>query len=237
MVMLLSVTTIYAEPGEGLAPETLAQVAEVTVTPETLGVTEDLSFSFDEMKKSVVVIRHINGEGHGTGFMVANDMVVTNHHVVQENTYLHTMFGVKQIHIGQYQHVMVEDHTGVKAIGEVVKSNQADDWAVIKLLNSKLNSKPVRLSDDWAERGEKIHMIGHPAQFMYTYSTGYVANIKQGDEVKGRRFLASLMATMGSSGSPVWNDKGEVIGMLSEISRMGGGSLIVPLEVFKDELK
>jgi hypothetical protein len=74
-------------------------------------------------------------------------------------------------------------------------------------------AKPITMGDsDQVHIGEPIVVVGNPQGLEQTVSNGLVSGIREAD---GRKlFQISAPISEGSSGSPVFNDRGEVIGLV-----------------------
>jgi len=153
----------------------------------------------DENRASIAVIVAAGNTSLklGTGFFLGPDgLLLTNFHVVE---------GM--------------DLVGVKTPGGSVvlwaKRAQGfdldNDLVVLRVETSAV--KPSSLGDsDQVRVGEQIVVVGNPEGLEQTVSNGLVSGIR---EVEGRRlFQISAPISEGSSGSPVFNDRGDVIGVV-----------------------
>jgi 2-alkenal reductase len=179
---------------------------------DTLLQNQDLLVSlFKQVNPGVVAVRVITdqGAGEGSGFVFdAQGHIVTNYHVVQNNTSLEVDFP-----------------SGAKVHGKVVGSDLDSDLAVVKVDVPASELKPLLLGDsDQLQVGELVVAIGNPFGFSSTMTMGIVSakgrnleSIRQTTE--GRSFSAGdLIQTdaainPGNSGGPLLNMKGEVVGV------------------------
>jgi S1-C subfamily serine protease len=83
-----------------------------------------------------------------------------------------------------------------------------------------VDTQPVKLGDsDKVAAGQVIVVVGNPEGLEQTVSNGLVSGVR---ELNGRKlFQISAPVSEGSSGSPVFNDHGEVIGVV--VSSMEAG--------------
>ena len=133
-----------------------------------------------------------------SGFLIAEDLVVTNYHVVDnpERSGL-------AVRLFDGRVFMVED---------VVASSERYDLAVLRL--PKTGIKPIALGQA-APVGAKIDLISHPNHKFYTLSEGRVARyfVTQ----RNRKPVPAMAITAdfgkGSSGAPVLNENGQVVGV------------------------
>ena len=105
------------------------------------------------------------------------------------------------------------DIRGVTHIGKVVKKNLDADLC---LLSSKtLNIRPLRLASDPAKIGEKVYNFAAPAGIYGPPMLPILSGIYSGDS--NGASIYSIPATGGSSGSPIVNKNGQLIGMIHSV--------------------
>lgn len=169
-----------------------------------------------EVKKGTVLIENkldtANG-GIGTGFIIGENLIVTNDHVIQGN--------------GAITVVSAHDQTRYEA--EVISTDAIVDIAILKLKKWDEFKKhegavilPIGDSREALE-GSKVVVIGHPWGLTWTVSEGIMSsknrrvgsNPKYVDQVDAKIF-------QGNSGGPVFNENGEVI-CVSELMYEGKG--------------
>ena len=140
----------------------------------------------------------------GTGFLFSSkNYVITNYHVVEEASSILVKF---------------VNWKAVKA--EVIASDKRNDIAILKLASAPpLLTVPIKLGDSSSTRmGNKIFTIGYPASDIMgerpKYSEG-VINALTGAGDDPTFFQISVPIQPGNSGGPLFNEKGEVIGITS----------------------
>jgi serine protease Do len=167
--------------------------------------------------------------GLGSGFIVSNDgIILTNAHVVD---------GADEVN------VRLTDKREFKA--KVIGVDKPSDVAVLKIDAGNLPT--VRLGDSTDVRvGEWVIAIGSPYGFDNTVTAGIVSaksrSLPDGNYVP---FIQTDVAVNpGNSGGPLFNMKGEVVGINSQIySRTGGFqglSFAIPIDMaikVKDQLQ
>jgi S1-C subfamily serine protease len=138
----------------------------------------------------------------GTGFMFsAKDYVITNFHVVKGASSILAKFTNGQT---------------VEAV--VVAKDPKNDIAILKLAKSPpMSATSIKLGDSsQARAGEKIFTIGYPASKIMgekpKYSEG-VINSMTGLKDDPAFFQVSVPVQPGNSGGPLFNERGEVIGI------------------------
>lgn len=158
----------------------------------------------------------MNGRGHGTGFFIRHNILVTNAHVV-----------------GDKDRVKVQLVNNAIIDGEVVGVDKLHDLAFVKVAFSK--SKVTVLDTEHLRRGDVVSTIGFGRSTWYSARFGkvlyhYLLDIPQYG-IKATYVRASLGVLPGHSGSPVFNSEGKVVGIIS----LGGGgeAMFVPAHYIK----
>lgn len=131
----------------------------------------------------------------GSGFLIASDgVVVTNHHV-----------------IGQADRLELELSTG-EVFGDVyyVASNPARDLAILRLPATQLPSLSIGDASGVAV-GDPVYVVGNPLGLDRTFTDGLISARRVVDGVAYIQISAPI--SPGSSGGPVLNAGGEVVGI------------------------
>jgi S1-C subfamily serine protease/cytochrome c-type biogenesis protein CcmH/NrfG len=166
-------------------------------------------FSTEEVaqRSTPSVMLVVCGDSQGTGFMVSeNGLLVTNHHVIE---------GAKKM--------FVKSNTGgIHEVESVVAVDKDRDLAVLKV--GVRNIKPLVLADaPTVNPGAKVVVIGNPQGLESTITEGIVS-AKRGLSGYGEVLQITAPISPGSSGSPVFNIKGEVVG-IATFKRLDGEAL------------
>lgn len=178
---------------------------------------------FRENHKAVVVITAYD-ERHtpisqGSGFVARQDgVIVTNHHVIADAQYVAVKIGSRKLEVNGVLHV--DKHSDI-----AILKLQAKGLPVVKIANSEK-----------AKVGDKIYVISSPQGLENTLSDGILSGIRRIDE--DRRVLQiTAPISPGSSGGPVFNPAGEVIGIATFLLK-GSQNLnfALPAELLKDGL-
>jgi len=167
--------------------------------------------------------------GVGSGFIVSSDgVILTNAHVVAD---------------ADEVTVKLTDRREFKA--KVLGSDKTTDIAVIKI--DAKNLPTVKIGDpDATKVGEWVVAIGQPFGFENTVTSGIVsAKARALPQDSYVRFIQTDAAVNpGNSGGPLFNLRGEVIGINSQIFSRSGGfqglAFAVPIDVamqVKDEIQ
>ena len=145
---------------------------------------------------------------YGTAFFVTADgYMLTNHHVVE---------GADTIT------VTLNDRTELDAT--LVGSDERSDVAVLKVKGNKFPALPIGDSNI-LKVGEPVLAIGSPFGFDYSASAGIVsAKSRSFSRETSVPFIQTDVAlNPGNSGGPLFNQRGEVIGINSRIFSGTGG--------------
>ena len=160
---------------------------------------------------------------YGTAFFVTADgYMLTNHHVVA---------GADKIS------VTLNDRTELDAI--LVGSDERSDVAVLKVTGRQFPSLPIGDSNA-LKVGEPVLAIGSPFGFDYSASAGIVsAKSRNFSRETSVPFIQTDVAlNPGNSGGPLFNQRGEVIGINSRIFSGTGGymglSFSIPIDAAMD---
>jgi len=149
-----------------------------------------------------------NVSGIGSGFVISEDgEIITASHVVQTA-----------------ENIIVKFFDGEEIPAMVLYSYPAADVALIKLLSPKSTPlKTVKLSNsDEVKIGDQIFVIGAPFGLGHSLSVGYVSGKYTRKHIESGFISTEFIQTdaainKGSSGAPMFNMKGEVIGVSSFI--------------------
>ena len=168
---------------------------------------------YDHICKSVLVMGRLYNCGKcskwhtsmASAFVIGQDGIIeTNHHVLAKD---------------EAEILGAMDNEGtIYAVEKVLAANQQDDLAILKLRDAKLI--PMSLAKP-ANVGSDVSVISHPNRKLYTMTKGMVSRyhmILNNDRKPGRRMAITADYAKGSSGAPVFNRKGQVVGVVSSTS-------------------
>ena len=144
--------------------------------------------------------------GFGSGFFVRDNLIATNYHVIEG-----AARGTAKL-VGQFSTYTIE---GVTA------TDQTNDLALLKVTVSGINPLPIGNSSD-VKIGETVYVTGNPKGLEGTFSNGIISSRR--DQYTKERLQMTAPISPGSSGGPVLNSKGEVIGV-SFMTLVGGQNL------------
>lgn len=185
-----------------------------------------LNRGLKNLKESVVHIETGIGKDkwYGTGFFVASDKVATNIHVVApQRPIIMKKVGVNNTTLPLVGIKSIESvNKEVIGIVEGVTAFDVKNDLVILKVNAFSTPFPIGNSKE-IKVNEPITTMGFPNR-RFSFSKGRIYNI----EKSGRRLQIKINLGGGSSGSPVLNKKGEVIGIHPYSNSTLGYSLTVP---------
>ena len=173
---------------------------------------------YSDYSSSVVILFIIeNGKlaGHGTGFYCDNEgSIITNKHVVEGSS---EMWIMDPDFKGDFSRATEQDY--YEATVEYVDPDR--DFA---LLRTKIRGKPVVIgnSEDLIP-GNEVVTLSNPQGFNYSLSAGIVSALRDYG-VEGEFIQITATIAPGSSGGPLFNKKGEVVGILTGVSGGIGGT-------------
>ncbi len=177
-------------------------------TPRTLLSTKQIV----ELNKPSIVRIEARGEGasrdrrqFGTGFVVAADgRIATNLHVIAGSPEVR----VRMADGSEFQ------------VQRVVAVDPQRDLAIIGIDARDLPTARLGNSDE-VSAGDRVVAIGNPLGVLdYTVSDGLISSVRQLDDgIKVLQISAPI--SQGSSGGPLFNPYGEVIGVATLISAEG----------------
>jgi len=152
---------------------------------------------FRNYSGSVVTIVSVNQNGkaiqQGSGFFVGNgEKIITNFHVIEDGTYF-----------------FIKRYGG--EVGFIKSILKTDPYHDLALLDSSYQGKPLILAKEIPEVGEDIIAIGNPQGLEGTLSQGLISGKREYKQSFYYQITAAISS--GSSGGPIINEQGEVIGV------------------------
>ncbi len=175
--------------------------------------------------ESVVVVR--SPGGLGSGFIINRQgYVITNFHVVK---------GQKHINITRFKKNAGELKRIVHKEVRIVALDPFYDLAVLQVkdIAGKVSHPMVLDPENNVAAGEKVFVIGNPLGLERTVTEGVVSH--KARNFAGRVFLQIDAAiNPGNSGGPLFNSRGQVIGVINMGARyMQGLNFAIPIHHLK----
>ncbi|MFN9986669.1 MAG: serine protease [Pirellula sp.] len=149
---------------------------------------------------------NIHGNISGGVVISSDGLALTNYHVLSRND-------------AAVKGLAAMNHQGqCFAISEVLATSKKDDVALIRLV-SDTPFKPVPIAADSPKALDRVMVLSHPHNEFYVLSTGIASRLTKptmsGDSATWLEITAEFSG--GSSGSGVFNERGELVGLVSRI--------------------
>ena len=144
--------------------------------------------------------KNVTGISSGTGFIISADgYVVTNHHVIQNGT-----------------EVTITTHGGENYPARIVGYEANNDLALLKVDQENLPFVTIGSSNDLVV-GDQVLAIGNVlSTFTSSLTVGYVSGVDRVVNTEGtamNMIQTDVAINSGNSGGPLFNMKGEVVGI------------------------
>ena len=162
----------------------------------------------------LLVMQDVNGKplSFGTGFFVKPDLIATNYHVTKG-----TSRGYAKL-VGK---------TTTYALLGIAAEDKERDLILLRIKGASSPSLPLQTSAQ-TQVGDEIYAVGNPEGFEGTFSQGIVSGIRQAGPGSVIQITAPI--SPGSSGGPVLNANGRVIGIaVASIKRGQNLNFAIPV--------
>ena len=132
--------------------------------------------------------------GLGSGFFIGKNIIATNYHVIE---------GASQAYC-----FLNNSNTRYKIEGYLAADKSVD---LILLKVEELDKNPIKFATTNVIPGQKLFVIGSPKGLPATISDGIVSGLR---ELEGYNYIQmTAPISPGSSGGPVLNQNGELVGV------------------------
>ena len=174
-------------------------------------------------KNAAGVVIVVSGDSMGSGVVLSRKgHVLTNWHVIKDSKELEIICGCMETFEESVFQV------------EIIKVDQKKDLALIKIIGPPFTLLTINVSKIMAKVGDQVHAIGHPGGEIWSYTNGYISQIRYDYEWNyddGTEFIADVYQSQtpistGSSGGPLFNSAGNMIGMNTFGKDKNGGAII-----------
>lgn len=213
--------------------------SKLTAQDININLTDDVYFAVavaEKNQKTVVgitteIVKQYNtffgpqtqrGQSMGSGFIIdSNGYIVTNAHVIGD---------------GKYEKITVSLIDGSTEVGEVLWYDTTLDLAIVKINRTGLPTVEYGNSDE-LRVGEPVVAIGNPMtlDLERTVTQGIVSGLNRSIAFENGTIIEPLIQTdasinSGNSGGPLFNAKGEVIGInTAKMSTAEGLGFAIPI--------
>lgn len=196
--------------------------AAVSLAASSVRARESSPSQIDQLKRAVVIITTYDNRGkpllQGSGFFIDPEQVVTNLHVIK---------GASQIRL--------ETFAGTTTVVQsVVAANEKADLALLQIAQPCPDSTILQLVTAAPVEGESIVLVSSPQGSRWKVTRGNVGMLWEFAGI-GTRLQITAAIRPGSSGGPVVNERGQVIGIASLHANSADDlNFAVPAESLKD---
>jgi S1-C subfamily serine protease len=175
-------------------------IAALTFISSSTWASETSPNQITQLKSAVVIITTYDATGtallQGSGFFINANEVATSLHVIK---------GANQIRIETFAGTMV-------TVKSVVATNQEADLALLRLAESCPNSAILQLVATPPHEGEPVMLVSNPQGSRWKITRGNVGLLWEFSGFRTRLQITAEIAP-GSSGGPVLNEQGQVVGI------------------------
>lgn len=238
--------TVWLDIGPTVVEISMSDISEITsakgalepvkvLSDDLFSIAQDpVELSPREHAKTIgpAVIKVGTPGGLGSGVIIDDQgYAITNAHVIQGEASLRATVWFPQSD-GTLKRTVIEDI-------EILAVNNHLDLALIKIVHPE--DKPFTYATveprDMVEVGQPVFAIGNPLGLERTLTQGVVSTRNRGFD--GLSYIQTdTPINPGNSGGPLFNDKGEVIGITNMI--IGGGQSLgfaIPARYMKDFIR
>jgi S1-C subfamily serine protease len=214
---------VAAPPAATATPDAAPQ--PVVATPEPAdgrvgslnGAIENLADLVAQVEHSVVHIASIPAGSRtpniGTGTIIDRDgHILTNYHVIEGGS-----------------EIEVTLHDNTRATAVIVGTDPGSDLAIIRAAVQPQRLQPATFGDsDTIRVGDSIFAIGNPFSQWFSVTSGIISGINRSSQssftARPIRGMIQVDAALnpGNSGGPLFNSRGEVIGVNTSIENPSG---------------
>ena len=205
-----------------VSPEPVAGFDPAVTAPEALLFTDDLTIPAGRVPNliatlqrlallapSVCLLRVDNAFGSftGTGFRIARDLVLTNHHVLFPEK---TKAASVQVDFGFDVDAKGASLPVVSLAGDIgtIVGDETDDWAVVRVANMTADIPTIDLANAAVPSdGDRAFIVQHPDG--QQKRLGFVRNMITAVSADRVQYLTDTQP--GSSGAPVFDETGRLI--------------------------
>ena len=187
--------------------------AVVVTTAASAQEAREIARDLREALVSISTYKNSDELAAGSGFVISADgLVATNYHVIEGG-----------------DRISVETSTGESfSRVSVVDADQRRDIAVLRLPTRGLSALDFAALES-VEVADNVYAMGNPLGLEATFSSGIVSADRIVDGVQVFQITAPISS--GSSGGPVVNKEGEVIGIASALMEGGQNiNFVIPIK-------
>jgi S1-C subfamily serine protease len=174
-----------------------------------------------DLLRGVVIVTTYDRRGkplmQGTGFFVRNDRIVTNYHVVTQ--------------AGSIQVITFDKK--IATVQRLVAFDRESDLAVLQVDPFLVPGTVLQLDDGSLAEGEPVTVISNPRGSHWKIEHGHVGSTWN-FEHQGARIEITMTLRPGSSGGPIVNGNGRVVGVaVMSVGAADSLNFAIPIECLR----
>jgi S1-C subfamily serine protease len=158
-------------------------------------------------EQAISVLFDVGPNGYATGFLVGNGLVMTAYHVISGN-----LSTTKKVMLG----FKASDQLAVKVFvdgcrAKVIKVDKESDLALLEMCRNSKNAKAPKFQTA-PNKDDKLFLIARPHGDKVVSHGSFYGNYMLGNQ---EYWSVKIDSRDGFSGSPVYNQNAEVVGVFS----------------------
>lgn len=166
------------------------------------GCAQESPEKLTRLKNAVVIVTTFDEHGkpllQGSGFFIDSDQVATNFHVIKN---------ASQIRVETFNKT-------VSTVSSVLATDEKSDLALLRLTTPAPQATVLSLRTTAAAEGDLVTVISNPQNFQWKVTRGSAGLLWEFQGL-GERLQISAAISPGSSGGPVLDEDGDVVGIAS----------------------
>ncbi|MGH9904681.1 MAG: trypsin-like peptidase domain-containing protein [Pyrinomonadaceae bacterium] len=182
----------------------LLALVSAAYLPQPALAQESLPELVRRVKPAIVAIVTYDAKGEalttGSGFFIRSGQVVTSLHVIR---------GARRIEVKT-----LDGKGRVYPAEGLLDIDEVGDLALLRVITPPERPRSSELAADLPEEGEQIFVIGNPLKLEGSVSDGIVSAVREVPGV-GKIIQTTAPISHGNSGSPVFNLKGHIVGVVT----------------------
>ncbi len=170
------------------------------------GQSSNLSVVINKSLPSIFVVKTFDNQGNniglGTGFFIDSiGTGITNYHVLQGTKSANIYLQDGRVYPIRYTQGIDKQHDIIRFSTDIA-------------IQDEENTEYLKIASILPIIGEEVFTIGNPNGLQFSAASGIVSSIREDDEY-GQIIQTTTPISKGSSGSPLLNKAGEVVGIIS----------------------
>ena len=182
--------------------ETPTEASQLLTETSALTVPEIAEIALDSTVY-LQVKKPENQVGSASGFVIGEGLIVTSYHVIEDMLTGST--------------ARLVNSALIYPIEAIVAADKAHDLVILK--SSGISAPPLPLGDsDTVRIGDTVYVTGNPKGYLGTFSVGHISAVRFDNTfilIEDQVLQITVSISQGSSGGPVLNTDGKVIGIVS----------------------